>query len=158
LSWIGWARRCSVSPRADPIRFLDFQTAAEAVERVRARTPDLGPPVPLHECDRARIESALGVPRVGWPDHGDKYPTLEDKAAALAVHLARSQPCIDGNKRVALIVLTTFLWINGRRLEDTVAESTEPAEAIMHAATSTDEESAVVASLAAWLGRTTRPL
>jgi prophage maintenance system killer protein len=95
---------------------------------------------------------------VGWPGHGDKYPTLEDKAAALAVHLARSQACIDGNKRVALILLTAFLWTNRRRFEDAVAESEEPADVLMAAATSTDAEDDVIASVAEWLGRSTRPL
>jgi death on curing protein len=122
------------------------------------RAPDLGPPVPLHDCDRGRIESALAVPRVGWPGYGDKYPTLEEKAAALAVHLARSQPCIDGNKRVALILLTAFLWANGRRFEYAVAASEQPADVLMDAATSRDAEGDVIASVALWLGRTTRPM
>jgi prophage maintenance system killer protein len=125
---------------------------------VRSRAPDLAPPIPLHDCDRSRIESALGVPRVGWPEYGDKYKTLEDKAAALAVHLARSQACLDGNKRVALILLTAFLWMNGRRLEDGVAQSEEPADVLMAAATSTEAEDDVIASVAEWLGRSTRPL
>jgi prophage maintenance system killer protein len=30
--------------------------------------------------------------------------------------LAKSQACIDGNKRVALILLRAFLYINGARL------------------------------------------
>ena len=117
---------------------------------------DIAPPVPLHMCNRGLIESALAVPHVGWPGEADKYLTLEEKAAALGTHLARSQPCIDGNKRVALILMTTFLWINGRRLTATVAASLEPADMMRDAANAQDED-AVIAFIAEWLERTTMP-
>ena len=40
------------------------------------------------------------------------YPTVFDKDAAYAFHLAESQAFIDGNKRVALASALIFLAIN----------------------------------------------
>ena len=43
----------------------------------------------------------------------DPYPTLSDKTAALAFHIARNHPLPDGNKRLAFLSAYEFLWING---------------------------------------------
>jgi death-on-curing protein len=64
--------------------------------------------------DRAGLESALGRPR--------NYALYEDadlalQAAALAHGIAESQTFIDGNKRLALIAMLTFLEINGFAVE-----------------------------------------
>jgi death-on-curing protein len=64
--------------------------------------------------DRAGLESALGRPR--------NYALYEDadlalQAAALAHGIAESQTFIDGNKRLALIAMLTFLEINGFEVE-----------------------------------------
>jgi len=64
--------------------------------------------------DRAGLESALGRPR--------NYALYEDadlalQAAALAHGIAESQTFIDGNKRLALIAMLTFLEINGLAVE-----------------------------------------
>lgn len=42
----------------------------------------------------------------------DFFPDLESKAAVLLYTLAKSQACVDGNKRLAVIILETFLGIN----------------------------------------------
>jgi death-on-curing protein len=64
--------------------------------------------------DRAGLESALGRPR--------NYARYEDadlalQAGALAHGIAESQTFIDGNKRLALIAMLTFLEINGLAVE-----------------------------------------
>lgn len=64
--------------------------------------------------DRAGLKSALGRPR--------NYALYEDadlalQAAALAHGIAESQTFIDGNKRLALIAMLTFLEINGFEVE-----------------------------------------
>jgi death-on-curing protein len=74
-------------------------TAAQAADQLR---------------DRAGLESALGRPR--------NYALYEDadlalQAAALAHGIAESQTFIDGNKRLALIAMLTFLEINGFEVE-----------------------------------------
>ncbi|MBK5306893.1 MAG: type II toxin-antitoxin system death-on-curing family toxin [Frankiaceae bacterium] len=45
----------------------------------------------------------------------DAYPTLLEKAAALVHSLARNHPLVDGNKRLALAGLLSFLGLNGLR-------------------------------------------
>jgi death-on-curing protein len=79
---------------------------------------DVVPPVHLAQCDRATIEAALGSPRAGFGGV-EVYPDLPTKAAVLTYTLAKSQACIDGNKRIALILLNEFLSINGAALEMT---------------------------------------
>ena len=65
--------------------------------------------------DHGLLESALARPQTTvFGD--DAYPTLEDKAAALLHSLARNHALVDGNKRLALAGLFTFLGVNGRRL------------------------------------------
>ncbi len=76
------------------------------------------PVVTLDECDRGIIESALMAPAAQYAGF-EKYPDLPSKAAALTYSLAKSQACIDGNKRIAFILLNEFLAINGAALETT---------------------------------------
>jgi death-on-curing protein len=61
--------------------------------------------------DRHGLESAVELPRQGFGD-GDFYPTIFDKAAVYAFHIAEAQAFVDGNKRTALAVALTFLAIN----------------------------------------------
>jgi death on curing protein len=94
------------------------------------------------------IESALAAPR--WEFAGlDPYPTLSAKAAVLAYALARSQACPDGNKRVALILLLEFLFMNGATLSH---DDEVPADMILAAAESERvERERVVSDLTLWL-------
>lgn len=46
------------------------------------------------------LDSALRAPQAGFGDE-DFYPTIEQKAAVLAVRIARNHPLPDGNKRLA---------------------------------------------------------
>ena len=82
----------------------------------------LAPPRPLADCDRGTIESALSAPGTGW-GADEKYPDLASKAAALLYALAKSQACADGNKRIALILTSAFIRINGGRIEATHDET-----------------------------------
>src|SRR5207253_5368200 len=43
----------------------------------------------------------------------DLYPTVAEKASALAFSLIKNHPFIDGNKRVGHAALETFLVLNG---------------------------------------------
>lgn len=111
--------------------------------------PKRAPPVPLEDCDRAVVESALAAPAAGFGGH-EQYPDLPSKAAALTYALAKSQACVDGNKRAALILLTAFLGLNDSRLQ---APGEEAADRILAAATSDPaDRDSVVADLATWLG------
>lgn len=66
--------------------------------------------------DAAGLDSALAQPRMAFGG-ADLYPTLTDKAAALAFSLVLNHPFIDGNKRVGHAALETYLILNGYELE-----------------------------------------
>ena len=58
------------------------------------------------------LDSALAQPKMTV---GSKHVhrTLFDKAAAYGFHISRNHPFIDGNKRVAFVIMDIFLQING---------------------------------------------
>ena len=60
--------------------------------------------------DQAGLESALGRPR-NYTHY--QQADLALQAAALAHGIAESQAFIDGNKRLALVSMLTFLEVNG---------------------------------------------
>ncbi|MDH6180366.1 death-on-curing protein [Microbacteriaceae bacterium SG_E_30_P1] len=53
----------------------------------------------------------------------DAYPDLETKAAALTQSIVNNHALVDGNKRLGLATLFTFLGINGARLRWTNDEA-----------------------------------
>jgi death-on-curing family protein len=69
--------------------------------------------------DQAGLESALGRPRNYALYQG---ADLALQAAALAYGVAESQAFIDGNKRLALVSMLTFLEVNGFEVEATDPE------------------------------------
>jgi death on curing protein len=56
-------------------------------------------------------DSALHAPQAGFGDR-DFYPSFIEKAAVLAVRLAKNHPLPDGNKRAAWVALRLFVDIN----------------------------------------------
>lgn len=62
--------------------------------------------------DRNLLESALAQPKMTV---GGKFAhkTLFDKAAAYGFHVCKNHPFIDGNKRVAFVLMDIFLQSNG---------------------------------------------
>jgi death-on-curing protein len=56
-------------------------------------------------------ESALHAPAAGFGET-EFYPDFADKAAVLAVRLAKNHPLPDGNKRAAWVSLRVFIEIN----------------------------------------------
>jgi death-on-curing protein len=65
--------------------------------------------------DRGALESAVGQPRATFGGE-DLYPTLHEKAAALAFGSLQNHPFVDGNKRTGTIAMQAFLLRNGREL------------------------------------------
>jgi death on curing protein len=67
--------------------------------------------------DEDSLESALARPHHKW-----RYERSTDLAALTAAYgfgLARNHPYVDGNKRVALVAMLTFLAVNGRAINAT---------------------------------------
>ena len=67
--------------------------------------------------DENALESALARPRNVW--HYRPDARLSELAAAYAHGLACGHPYVDGNKRVALVVMAAFLERNGIELTAT---------------------------------------
>ena len=63
-----------------------------------------------------KLEGALAAPDVSMFGE-DLYPDLPAKAAALFFRLARAHGFSDGNKRVALVGLLSYIERNGARLD-----------------------------------------
>ena len=55
----------------------------------------------------------------------DLYPTKEEKAARIGYSLISNHAFVDGNKRIGMYVMLTFLEVNGIRLEATNDEVAE---------------------------------
>lgn len=98
--------------------------------------------------DADLLESALARPRQLFA-YGDN-PTIFARAAEYAFGLARNHAFADGNKRVALLAVRAFLFINGIRFEPEQVETVAVFESL--AAGTLDQ-----ASLAAWLEENSSP-
>ena len=55
-------------------------------------------------------------------DGNELYPTKEEKGARLGYSLISNHSLLDGNKRIGMYVMLTFLEVNGIRLECTDEE------------------------------------
>lgn len=64
----------------------------------------------------------MAQPRMTF-ESADLYPSLQEKAAALAFSLISNHPFLDGNKRVGHAAMEAFLILNGFELSATVQDS-----------------------------------
>jgi death-on-curing protein len=69
--------------------------------------------------DVDKIDSAVAQPRMTFGGRS-LYPTLADKAAALAFSLNMNHPFQDGNKRTSHAAMEMFLVRNGHEIDATV--------------------------------------
>ena len=73
-------------------------------------------PIPDYQThDEALLHSALGSPKQTF-DEKLLYPTLPDQAAILFYSLIKNHPFRNGNKRIALMAVLTFLSLNQKWL------------------------------------------
>jgi death-on-curing protein len=94
------------------VRYLDLAEAlmiAEAVTGLDTRTLSRSPRIDL-------LDSALHAPQASFGGQ-ELYPEFVDKAAVLAVRIAKNHPLLDGNKRLAWTCLVMFVVLNGQQLE-----------------------------------------
>lgn len=94
------------------MRYLTLAEAlvvAEAVTGLDLTTLARSPRIDL-------LDSALHAPKASFGGQ-EFYPEFIDKAAVLAVRIARNHPLLDGNKRLAWACLVMFVMLNGHRLE-----------------------------------------
>ena len=84
----------------------------------------------LHQLIAAETGGSVGVRDEGLLDSaiesafagfGDKefYPTKEEKAAKIGYSLVSNHAFVDGNKRIGMYIMITFLEVNGIYLDCT---------------------------------------
>ncbi len=61
------------------------------------------------------LDSALEAPFITFSCFSS-YPTIQSKAARLAFGLIKNHPFVDGNKRIGILAMVSFLEVNGIKL------------------------------------------
>ena len=79
--------------------------------------------------DAGLLESALESVFATF-DGVELYPTKEEKGARLGYTLISNHAFVDGNKRIGMYVMLTFLEVNGIRLDATNEEVAETGLAV----------------------------
>ena len=74
--------------------------------------------------DEGLLDSALEGAFAGFGDR-ESYPTKEEKGARLGYTLISNHAFVDGNKRIGVYIMLTFLEMNGIRLQCTDDELVE---------------------------------
>lgn len=100
--------------------------------------------------DEGLLLSALARPQASFGGE-DLYPTLFEKAAALAESIVRNHPFVDGNKRMAWECLDMTLDLNGYRL---VVSQVQGYDLMMRIV----ERKVTVQDIAEWLQKHSRRL
>lgn len=93
--------------------------------------------------DEGLLESAM---EAAFSTFGgvELYPTKEEKAARLGFSLISNHAFVDGNKRIGMYILLTFLEVNGIRMDCTN-------EDVIHAGLSVADGSMNYEDLLAWV-------
>ena len=68
--------------------------------------------------DEGLLESALEAAFSGFGNQ-EFYPTKEEKGARLGYNLISNHAFVDGNKRIGMYVMLTFLEVNGIHMDCT---------------------------------------
>jgi death-on-curing protein len=77
---------------------------------------------PLGIRDVGLLNSALARPQ-NAAVYADQAPDIPTLAALYAIAIIRNHPFVDGNKRVAFVILELFLRLNGYEFEPPERES-----------------------------------
>ena len=93
--------------------------------------------------DEGLLESALGAAFSGFGGV-EFYPTKEEKGARLGYNLISNHAFVDGNKRIGMYVMLTFLEVNGIHMDCSN-------EDVIHAGLSVAEGSMDYDGLLAWV-------
>ena len=74
--------------------------------------------------DRGLLASALAQPKM-TAQKRFLHRTIFDKAAAYGFHVCRNHPFVDGNKRIAFVLVDIYLLKNGWKLDASEEEAFE---------------------------------
>ncbi len=129
------------------VRYLDLDDFIEIAAAVTGLTAEA-----VRGSSRLELaDSALHAPQSGFGDQ-EFFPELVDKAAVLAVRLAKNHPLPDGNKRVAWVCLRMFVELNGLAWDPKPSVDEAEAAVLSIANGAWNEE-----ALASWLSSYLRP-
>lgn len=98
------------------MRYLRIKEIFELHRRIIEQSGGLG-----GIRDLGMLESALAQPRMTFGG-ADLYPTIIEKAVAVAFSLINNHPFVDGNKRVGHAAMEVFLVMNGHEIHAPVDE------------------------------------
>ena len=130
----------------DGVEQFLYPVAQRAFDR-----PDYAMPA-LKWLNRERMESALYAVQNGY------FDDIFEAAAALAYYVNKAHALLDGNKRMTLVILYSFLLLNGYiQTELQTYEETASFTEWLAASESTDKEK-VIAHIREKLVQTMRPL
>ena len=79
--------------------------------------------------DEGLLESALEAAFSGFGEQ-EFYPTKEEKGARLGYNLISNHAFVDGNKRIGMYVMLTFLEVNGIHMDCTNEDVAETGLAV----------------------------
>ena len=79
--------------------------------------------------DEGLLESALEAAFSGFGDR-EFYPTKEEKGARIGYNLISNHAFVDGNKRIGMYVMLTFLEVNGIHMDCTNGDVSETGLAV----------------------------
>lgn len=71
--------------------------------------------------DKALLESAVENTYITF-DGAELYPTKEEKAAQIGYSLISNHAFVDGNKRIGMYIMLSFLELNGIHIDATNEE------------------------------------
>jgi len=95
----------------DDVTYLTVENVLDLYADEFDRTPEAAR---MHLRSPTGLEGALARP-LWYARYRDADLALQ--AATIAHGIAEGQPFIDGNKRIALLVMATFLMVNGLNLD-----------------------------------------
>lgn len=96
--------------------------------------------------NKGSLESTLNKPRNLY--HYGKDVSLYDLAASYGYGLVKNHCFVDGNKRIALIAVYTFLFVNGIEL---IASEVDAASFFLDLAATSETQEETIQKLVSWL-------
>lgn len=81
--------------------------------------------------DMGLLDSALSACYATF-DGRELFPSKEEKAARLGIGLVSNHAFVDGNKRIGMYIMLSFLEVNGVRIEVTDEEIVRVGLALAH--------------------------
>lgn len=102
--------------------------------------------------DRSRMDSALNAIRNGY------YTDILHAAAALAYYVNKAHALHDGNKRMTLVILYTFLLLNGYEQHTTLRYNVAVAFTEWLAASDQNDKQQVIDDIRVKISETITPL